>query len=77
MVPGGRLVWSARCAACAVVMPLVATETTIPGRASAPTSLLMYSLSASAPHCERSSSRSRRFRNMPRSSRGMVKTTWR
>jgi hypothetical protein len=29
----------------------VAIETTIPGRASAPTSLLMYSLSASASHC--------------------------
>ena len=57
--------------------PLVAIARTIPGRASAPTSLLRYSLSASAPHCARSRRSSRRFRKIPRSRRGIVRTTCR
>ena len=52
-------------------------ETASPGRTSTPSCVRTYSAKASALHWLRSSSSSRRLRNVGRSSRGMVITTCR
>jgi hypothetical protein len=61
------------CGCHCIKSPDVAMETTMPGRVPDPISLRMYSPSASAQHWASSSSSSRRFLKIPRSSRGMVK----
>jgi hypothetical protein len=57
--------------------PAVAIETTTPGRASSPRPLRTSSATASAAARPSSVSSARRLRRSGRSSRGMVRTTWR
>jgi hypothetical protein len=64
-------IWQSHCKRS----PALAIETTMPGRASAPTCLFMYSAMASTAHCARSRRSSRRLRKIPRRRRGMVRTT--